>query len=64
MEAVKEILKTKNTIKLKVARYQKKKSYTINEAVKGITRHKEAVNAPIFFFNLVDIKKTRTTLIL
>jgi hypothetical protein len=64
MLALKGILETNNTIKLKVVRYQKKKSYTINEAVKGITRHKEAVNAHIFFFNLVDIKKTRTTLIL
>ena len=64
MEAVKEILETKNTIRLKVARYQKKKSYAIIEALKGITRHKEALNALIFFFNLVDIKKTRTTLIL
>ncbi len=57
MLALKGILETNNTIKLKVVRYQKKKSYTINEAVKGITRHKEAVNAHIFFFNLVDIKK-------
>jgi len=64
MLALKGILETNNTIKLKVVRYQKKKSYTINEAVKGITRHKEAVNAHIFFFNLVDIKKTRRTLIL
>ena len=64
MLALKGILETNNTIKLKVVRYQKKKSYTINEAVKGITRHKEAVNAHIFFFNLVDIKKTRTILIL
>ena len=62
MVAVKEILETKNTIRLKVARYQKKKSYAIIEALKGITRHKEAVNAPIFFFNLVDIKKTQNNI--
>jgi len=36
MLALKGILETNNTIKLKVVRYQKKKSYTINEAVKGI----------------------------
>lgn len=64
MVAVKEILETKNTIKLKVARYQKKKSYTIIEAVKGITRHKETVNTLIYFFNLVDIKKTQNNIIL
>ncbi|GAA4896806.1 hypothetical protein GCM10023311_21940 [Flaviramulus aquimarinus] len=57
MAALKEILKTINNIKKEGHLLSKGEILSILEATKAITKHQETVNAIIFFFTTLDIKK-------
>ncbi|GAA4953683.1 hypothetical protein GCM10023314_29110 [Algibacter agarivorans] len=56
MAALKEILKTINSIKKEGHLLSKEEILSILEATKSITTHKESVNSLIFFFSTLDIK--------
>ena len=56
MAALKEILKTINSIKKEGHLLSKEEILSILEATKSITTHKETVNSLIFFFSTFDIK--------